>query len=189
MENFDIYRFTGRANIFLSNLFYKCWGFFKFPVIRILSHGRINVHYLQPRFRDYDMEAIRGSLIIEKCLYTRKGFHLIVDKGSLHIGKNCFFNYNCSVTCLNHIDIKDGCTFGNNVVIVDHDHKKNGNGFVLGSVLIEEGTWVGANVVILRDTHIGRNCIIAAGSVVKGYVPDNTLYIQKRSSECKKLIQ
>lgn len=38
------------------------------------------------------------------------------------IGEHCFFNVGCSVTCIESVTIGNGCTFGNNVVIVDHDH-------------------------------------------------------------------
>lgn len=103
------------------------------------------------------------------------------------IGDKCFFNHNCSITCLEQIIIENHCTFGNNVVIVDHDHKYDRTGFSTGAVHIGEGTWVGANVVILRGTSIGKNCIIAAGSVVKGNIPDNSILYQKRINEIKSI--
>ena len=113
----------------------------------------------------------------------RSNFHLLIEKGRLMIGNDVFFNHNVSITCLNEIVIEDKCTFGNNVVIVDHDHNHDNTGFLKGRIRIGKGTWVGANVVILRNTIVGKNCIIAAGSIVKGYVPDNTLYFQKKETE------
>lgn len=35
--------------------------------------------------------------------------------------------------------------------------------------------WIGTNSIILKDTIIGDNCIIAANSVVKGVFPENCL--------------
>ncbi|MNE78614.1 putative lipopolysaccharide biosynthesis O-acetyl transferase WbbJ [compost metagenome] len=49
-----------------------------------------------------------------------------------------------------------------------------------GEVHIGEHVWIGSNVVILRDTFIGDRAVIAAGSVVKGHVPADTLYLNKR---------
>ena len=93
-----------------------------------------------------------------------------------------FFNNNVSVTAMNKVRIGNKCTFGNNVVIVDHDHDINaGKGFSVGEVHIGENVWVGANVVILKDTYIGNNAVIGAGSVVKGKIAQNAICVSKGS--------
>jgi acetyltransferase-like isoleucine patch superfamily enzyme len=71
------------------------------------------------------------------------------------------------------------------VSINDHDHNyKNPNDSHLlkGEVIVGRNVWIGSNVVILRDTTIGDNAVIAAGSVVKGNVPSNTLFLNKREN-------
>ena len=35
-------------------------------------------------------------------------------------------------------------------------------------IIIDEGVWIGANVTLLAGVHIGRGCIVAAGSVCLG---------------------
>lgn len=175
-------RFKKLFNIITNLLHILLW--------KVLYPKACRINFFQPLLAHLSIEVGKGKIIIGKRLYNRKPLHILVDNdGICKIGENCFFNHNCSITCLNKISIGDRCTFGNNLVLVDHDHAKDGGDFITGTVSIGNDTWVGANVVILRDTHIGRNCIIAAGSIVKGNVPDNTLYIQKRSSECKKIIQ
>ena len=52
-------------------------------------------------------------------------------------------------------------------------------------VEIGNNVWIGANCVILRGTKIGDNCVVAAGSVIKGEFPANTLIYQKRDTEVK----
>lgn len=127
----------------------------------------------------------RGKLSIGNKLFTRTGFHVLVDSGICKIGNNCFFNHNCSITCLERISIGNRCTFGNNVVIVDHDHSIHGEKteFVTDPVVIEDGAWIGANVVILKGVTIGKEAVIAAGSVVTKAVPDNCIFI---AGKCKK---
>ena len=44
-----------------------------------------------------------------------------------------------------------------------------------GAVRIGSGSWLGANVVILPGTQLGRNCVVAAGAVVRGAFPDHTV--------------
>lgn len=101
------------------------------------------------------------------------------DNGELIIGDDTFFNRNCVISCRKKIRIGDNCIFGPNVCVYDHDHKHDSNGiskgYVCDDVIIEDGCWIGAGVIILRGTHIGKDSIVAAGSVVKGNYPEKTL--------------
>jgi len=44
-----------------------------------------------------------------------------------------------------------------------------------GAVAIGSGSWLGANVVILPGTTLGRNTVVAAGAVVRGTFPDHVV--------------
>lgn len=110
----------------------------------------------------------------------------VTNKGRLTIGSHCFFNINVSITCLENIVIGDNCKFGNNVVLVDHDHNYRGCGqytlenpeFVSSPIQIGNNVWVGANVTILRGTVIGDDCVIGAGTTLKGVIPAHSKVIQ-----------
>ncbi len=99
------------------------------------------------------------------------------------LGNHCFFNINSSITCCESVTIGDNCKFGNNLVIVDHDHNfrkkedRSGNipEFVSSPVRIGNNVWVGANVTILRGTEIGDDCVIGAGTTVKGTIPPGSM--------------
>lgn len=128
-----------------------------------------------------------GTLKMGGYNQNRGTLHLVVDGGKLSIGNHCFFNTGSCVTCLDEVVIGDRCKFGNNLVIVDHDHNYRRASdsepeFVSSPIRIGDDTWVGANVVILRGTTIGKHCVIGAGSVVKGEIPDNTVLVQKRET-------
>ena len=45
-----------------------------------------------------------------------------------------------------------------------------------GPVVLEDGVWVGAGAIVLPGVTIGRNAVIAAGSVVNKDVPAGHLY-------------
>jgi len=127
----------------------------------------------------------KGSVVLKKGITSRDCLSIVVDSGKLIIGANCFFNVNCSITCLERIEIGNNCSFANNVVVVDHDHnyrKMTKEPYLSSPVIIGENVWVGANCIILRGTVIGDNCVIAAGSIVKGDVESNTLFYQKRTT-------
>ncbi|WML25147.1 acyltransferase [Neobacillus sp. OS1-33] len=131
----------------------------------------------------------KSKVNIGKFVFIRKNASIRLDfDGVLNIGNNVFINDNCNINCVNRITIGKNTKIAPNVCINDHDHnyKKNTpDHLVRGEVTIGENVWIGSNVVILRNTHIGDNVVIAAGSVVKGIVPPNTIYINKRETELK----
>lgn len=113
--------------------------------------------------------------------------------GVLHIGEHTSFNVGCIVTCRNKITIGSHVSFAPNVMMYDHDHMihpefgVSKTDYELGEIEIGDNTWIGAGTIILKGTHIGKNCVIAAGSVVKGNVPDGTILIQKRTNIYKEV--
>lgn len=46
-----------------------------------------------------------------------------------------------------------------------------------GHITIHENVFIGLGTTILPNTDIGRNCIIGAGSVVKGTIPDGSVVV------------
>lgn len=46
---------------------------------------------------------------------------------------------------------------------------------VFGEIEIGDNTFVGVGCLILPGSRIGRNCILGAGSVVRGPVPDDSV--------------
>lgn len=44
-------------------------------------------------------------------------------------------------------------------------------------IFIAENTFIGARVLLLPGTNIGHNCLIGAGSVVRGKIPHNSVVI------------
>ena len=138
----------------------------------------------------------RKRISIGKKTRWRKRFSVIIeDNASLKIGDNCKFNYDCSIACLGKIDIGANSIFGENVKIYDHNHHFNKKGVLffnqgmsIGKVEIGENCWIGSNVVVLKDAHIGNNCVIGAGCVVSGIVPDNTI-LKNKSNYIKEHIK
>lgn len=116
---------------------------------------------------------------------NRGKLHLICEKeGRLEFGSHIFCNTDVCITSMGHVKIGDYCKFGNHLVIVDHDHNfKNQDGeFLIGEVIIGDRVWIGANCTILKNVHIGNDCVIAAGCVIKEDVPEGTLCYQKQET-------
>lgn len=116
------------------------------------------------------------------------------NKGHIEIGNNTFLNSGCIITSCKSIKIGCGCAFGTNVSIYDHDHiycaegKQDWNITKSSEIVIGDNCWIGCNVIILRGSHIGNNCVIGAGTVIKGDIPDSMI-VYDRSTQVVKKIQ
>ena len=129
----------------------------------------------------------KGKINIGKA-YFFDNCSLSAVNGILTIGSNVFFNRNNIIVCHCNITIADNCRFGPNVAIYDHNHKFDkskvyGSEFSTGSIVIENGCWIGAGCIILRNTHIGEGSVIGAGCIVKGNIPPHSLVTSSRELE------
>lgn len=154
-----------------------------------IRHGK-NIQIAIPQAMEkVKLEKDKGAIITLKKKIQNRGYLYLGCKGNgiLEIGSHCFFNVNSSITCLKHIKIGDYCKFGNNLVIVDHDHnfKDAGEEFLTGEIEIGNYVWVGAGCIILKGVRIGDHAVIAAGSVVRSDVPPGKLYYNKREEKVK----
>jgi acetyltransferase-like isoleucine patch superfamily enzyme len=80
------------------------------------------------------------------------------------------------------IELGDDIQTGPYVYITDQNHGYEDPEVPVGlqatkerPVRIGSGSWLGANAVILPGTELGRNCVVAAGAVVRGTFPDHTV--------------
>lgn len=132
-----------------------------------------------------------GVIILGK-ISTRRNVEFQVDaKGILEIHDDCFFNNNCIISCRDKITIHQGTRFGPGVIVYDHDHDyKQQNGllderYIVKEIIIGKNVWLGANCVVLRGSIIGNNSVIAAGTIIKGVIPENSFVYEKRENVIK----
>ena len=103
------------------------------------------------------------------------------DYGShIHVGKNFFANYNCTIIDVAKVIIGDYCQMAPNVAIYTAGHPVHpdtrNSGYEYGKeVRIGNNVWIGGNTVICPGVTVGNNCVIGAGSVVTRDIPDWTV--------------
>ncbi len=81
------------------------------------------------------------------------------------------------------IEIGDNVAIANGVQFITHHgaaatirHKYSG-AQIFGTIRVGSGTLIGINSILLPGVEIGRDCIVGAGSVVRGFIPHNSLVV------------
>jgi len=98
----------------------------------------------------------------------------------LRIGDRCVIGRGSHIVAHQSLVIGDDVFTGPYVYITDQNHSYADPDVPIGrqmpmnsAVRIGSGSWLGAGAVVLPGASIGRNVVIAAGSVVRGTVPDH----------------
>ena len=140
------------------------------------------------RFSDIQV-GVESRMRIGKHLTIESGSLLAArDNSELTIGNNVYINRNCQIVAHNMISIGSNVTIGPNTCIFDHDHDLHDHGkFCSSEIVIGEGSWIGANVIILKGVHIGNDSVVGAGSIVLKDIPDHSVFIQKRNDIIKQI--
>ena len=105
--------------------------------------------------------------------------HQLGDAPVLRVGSGCVIGRGSHIIAHHSIVIGDDVFTGPYVYITDQNHGYTDPDVPIGRqwpsnapVSIGSGTWLGAGVIVLPGAQIGRNVVVAAGSVVRGLVPD-----------------
>jgi len=100
----------------------------------------------------------------------------------LTIGDRCVIGRGSHIVAHESVTIGDDVWTGPYVYITDQNHGYEDPDVPIGRqcpvnrpVSIGAGTWLGAGAIILPGAEIGRNVVVAAGSVVRGVVPDRCM--------------
>lgn len=139
----------------------------------------------------------------------------LFNKGKVYVGKNCEFESGCDIqvhadaflsigeeTYMNHyciisaqksIIIGSHCMLGPSVKIFDNDHefsREEGvkTSLTKESIVIGNNCWLASNVVVLKGSKIGNNCVIGAGCIISGDIPDGSL-VKLQRNQCVTMIR
>ncbi len=131
-------------------------------------------------------EAVKALLGTSDGAFINPPFYC--DYGThIHVGKNFFANYNCTIIDVAPVTIGDNCQLAPGVAIYTAGHPVHpatrNTGYEYGKpVTIGDNVWVGGNTVILPGVTIGSNTVIGAGSVVTHDIPD---WVVAAGNPCK----
>ena len=180
----------------LNALLLMCCNLLRTAVRRVCHPGRYKVSWIQrisPRcaLRLFD----RGTLVVGRnCDFAPFCDFEVHGKGTLTIGEGCYFNRYCMISAHQEVSIGDHCMFGPGVKIFDNNHKHSPETGVspeltTAPISIGDGCWIASDVIILKGAKIGKNCVIGAGCIVSGAVPDGSVVRVSQTLEIRSRIE
>jgi acetyltransferase-like isoleucine patch superfamily enzyme len=109
--------------------------------------------------------------------------HALGPNGHITLGHGTRMSGHTIISAVESVTLGDDVLIARGVYIADHSHARadptlpiREQGVVeISPVAIEDGAWLGHNVVVLPGSSIGRGAVVAANSVVRGDVPARTI--------------
>ncbi|GAX37967.1 acyltransferase [Nodularia sp. NIES-3585] len=132
--------------------------------------------YIDTYFTEYMFQGFFDERI-KKVILTQ--YLIFGDSQRLTLSSTCVVNNALFNLSSGNISVGDYVFFGHNVSLITGTHNYTKFGLERmqdfpdegNDIFIDEGTWVASNVTIIGPCKIGKHCVIAAGSVVKGDIP------------------
>jgi maltose O-acetyltransferase len=142
-------------------------------LIRIIPYG------VAPRLRTmlYRVAGVRignGSVVM--------GFMRLWGSSPLTIGDNTTINAPVVICLDGPVTIGNGVLIGHDAILATGNHKigppeARGGPLRALPIVIEDGVWTGANVLVLAGVTLGAGCVIGGGAVVTKDVPPNAIAV------------
>ena len=150
------------------------------------TKGLIRIHNPHGRLVIGDNVRMNSAQWTNPIGFSGRVNFLIVKDGRITIGSNTGLSC-CSSTCRTSVTIGDNVLIGAGVKIYDTDYhplsasarcgiEQRWEDVVSREIVIGDGSFIAAGAMILKGVHIGRNCVIGAGSVVTCDIPDNQIW-------------
>ena len=109
-------------------------------------------------------------------------FSRIGVAGYVKIGKEVEMGPNVFIADYNH-EYRD---ITQSVLVQGITYTNNGQNISTPSLEIGDGTWLGANVVVVGEIKIGKHCVMGANSVVIKDIPDYSVSVGAPAKVIKK---
>ena len=128
------------------------------------------------------------KIILGHCVKIGAYSKLLSTSHFSKFGKGLKMGNNSAIGDFTHFGAPGGIVIGNDVIMGSYIsfHSENHNFEDTSTLIREQGVsskgikignnvWIGAKATFLDGSTIGNNCVVAAGAVVNGIFPDNTV--------------
>lgn len=143
-----------------------------------LNSGGANYIGLDVKFVNRGIISLGDSVIIRPSTRVYAGN----SKSLVSFGNGTEIGEHSTISSNNRIVFGNDVLTGPHIFVADHNHayenpllpisKQGVKCNTTDEVMIGDGSWLGTNVVVVGDVHIGKHCVIGANSVVTKDIPD-----------------
>lgn len=132
------------------------------------------------------MASLKVVSMINEPLYKRCSYKLLKQAGIQFTGIPNFISNDVYLDAFDKISIGADCVISKHVTFLTHDYSfttglrsigksSDSDLQIQDSIKLGNNVFVGLGTILLPGTSIGDNCIIGAGSVVKGAIPSGSV--------------
>ena len=171
----------------ICSCFLIIYNVIRIAINKLVRWRQFDVHWLQRISPLCALKIFRRGVmrVGRNCEFAAYCDFEVHGNGVLEIGEGTYFNRYCMISAHERVVIGKHCMFGPGVKIFDNNHKhspETGVSSQLSSapIFIGDNSWVASDAIILKGTQIGKNCVIGAGCIVRGEVPDGSVVVDKR---------
>ncbi|WP_341221446.1 WcaF family extracellular polysaccharide biosynthesis acetyltransferase [Polaribacter atrinae] len=96
----------------------------------------------------------------------------------LEIGNNVWIGENVWIDNLTNVIISDNVCISQGAMLLcgNHDYKKSSFDLILGKIVLDEGSWVGAKAVVCPGVTLKSHAILAVGSIATKDLDPYSIY-------------
>lgn len=98
-------------------------------------------------------------------------WHLNI-RNEVWIGENVWIDCLVPVTIGNNVCLSQGAV----ILTGSHNYKKTSFDLITGSVVLEDGVWIGAGAIVNQGLTIGTHAVLASGSVATKNLEPYSIY-------------
>ena len=171
----------------IRTIFLLIYNVCRIALNRLAHWGHFDVHWLQRVSPLCALKVFqRGMIRVERnCEFAAYCDFEVHGEGVLEIGEGTYFNRYCIISAHEHVTVGKHCMFGPSVKIFDNNHRHSPETGVSSQlstapISIGDNSWIASDAIILKGTHIGKNCVVGAGCIVRGEVPDGSVVVNKQ---------
>lgn len=125
--------------------------------------------------------SIGKNVVVKPCVNIKYPWHLSVGDYSW-IGEGVWIDNLADVTIGSHVCLSQGAM----LLCGNHDYTKNSFDLKIGSIVLQDGAWVGAKAVVCPGVTMGEESVLAVNSVLTKNTSPRTVWQGNPAIEKKK---
>lgn len=169
----------------------KYYSLSKIVVNNKIKFGLVKIGFgdctLFDKYKSRTILLLNGLIVFNGKTFIGHGSKIICLGGQIHFGNNFEITAETTIVSKNKIVFGDNCLLSWDVLIMDSDSHyifdyKNEIMNADKQIEIGDKVWIGCRTLILKGSKIGKNNIIAAGSIISGkHIEENSIIGNKKS--------